>query len=103
MEGGGGLEAGATFASDVVVVVAGELGAGDVGAEGAVVVVFGRGLTGGLDAAAVGVWAGATWLAGVARGRVALLAGVGFVCPKTGVSAARSSATEQSGRSTRFM
>jgi hypothetical protein len=97
---GGGFEAGAGFASDVIVVVVVE---GEVGAEGAAVVVFGSGFTGGLVAGAAGVWAGATWLAGVGSGRAGLVPGAGFVCPKAGVSAARSSATGRKGRSTRFM
>jgi hypothetical protein len=87
MEGGGAgfvctwVCAGGTVAgaSSVVVVV--------------VVVVFG-----GAEGAG-----GATWGALVGSGRGLTAGALGFGCPKTEVSAARHSATRQSGRSTRFM
>lgn len=51
---------------------------------------------------AAGGGAGTIWLAGVGNGRGGVVE-AGFVCAQTEVSAARHSATEQRGRSTRFM
>lgn len=84
-----GTEAGATFAST------GEVTGWAVG-KGAIDAV----VAGGVEAA--GLVAGAVWLAGVGSGRDGVVA-AGFGCPKAEVSAAKSSATEQRGRSTRYV
>ena len=95
----GGLVAGAGFASVfvvvVVVVVVGGFGTGVVAVE-VVVVGVGNGLIGCLEAGAIVVCglegAGATEVAGETG-----------ACAAAKLNAASDSATEQSGRSTRFM
>jgi hypothetical protein len=79
----------------VVVVVVGELGAGAVAAE-VLVVGVGKGLTGGLEAGAIVV-------GGLEAAGATDVAGETGACAAAKLNAASDSATEQSGRSTRFM
>src|SRR4051812_14875617 len=89
---GGGFAAGAVFGFDVGVVV----GVGGGFGAGAGVVLFGSGFTGGLEAGAVGGCA-------LEEGGGTEVDGETGVCAAAILNAASDSATEQSGRSTRFM